>query len=664
VHRRRLICLLLALITLLLYLPAWRCGFLVFDDPEYVTENRNVNTGLTWTGIRWAFTSWQESNWTPLASVSHMLDCELFGLNAGAHHLVNVLFHVANSVLILLVIYRMTNRLWPSALVAALFAWHPLHVESVAWVAERKDVLSAFFFAMTLWFYAAYVKQNRKINFWIAWLFFLLGLLTKPMLVTLPFLLLLLDFWPLGRAGSFGPQPSGSGAGVTQSEKHDSRLRILVLEKWPFFLLSLASSAVTILAAREDALISLDKSPLILRIGNALVAYFEYVVKTVCPTGLAVVYPAPKQISMVHLFAAVLFMAAISFYAWQRRRTSPHLLVGWLWFIGTLTPVIGVVQFGGHLMADRYTYIPLIGIFIAVAVAAFNWAAGSRRRFAVVASASSLCLMGCLILTSRQLSFWRDSEKLFSHAVAVTKNNPIARINLGVALEQQGRREEAIAQYREALRIDPGRVQAHNNLGNLLDEAGRTQEALAEFREALRLNPKAALAHANLGTTLARLGRFDDAMREYAEAARLKPDDPRWSYLMGKACLRERRSAQAVRHFEDALRLDPNHLTTLVHLARTLASDGNSNVRNGTRAVELAQRANMLTGGEDAFVLDTLAMALAEAGRFDDARRIVQQAIDVAGREGEEEVREMRLRLQLYDSRLPYREAGADVSPK
>jgi tetratricopeptide (TPR) repeat protein len=666
----RLVCLLLALGTLLLYLPVRQHGFVVYDDPDYVTENRVVQAGLTWGGIQWAFTTWQASNWHPLTWLSHMLDCELFGLNAGAQHLVNVLFHTANSLLLLLVLHRMTRALWPSAFVAALFAWHPLHVESVAWLAERKDVLSTLFGLLTLWAYTQYVQGLAPVTQppgpvaprsqviaqpppsshfrWLAVLFLALGLLAKPMLVTLPFVLLLLDYWPLRRIPTSAPGPAVAWR--------------LVLEKWPFFLLIAASCVVTFLSQRAEAVVPFDRLPLGLRLENALVAYARYVLSAGWPADLAVLYPLPQQLPGWQVLAAAAFLAALSVGAWFARRVSPCLLVGWLWFLGTLVPVIGLVQVGDQARADRYTYLPMIGLFIAVAFGVRDLAARFHLRPLPLGLAAGVALGGCLVATTRQLRFWKDSESLFTHAIAVTTNNAVAHINLGFAFQQQGRSDAALTAYRTAVAIAPRRAQAHNNLGVLLDELGQRDAALAEYQEALRLKPAAPLTHLNLGTLLVALGRFEDARRHYDEAARLSPEDPRPFYLMGKARLRQGASAGAIADFRAAQRLDPNDFQTLTLLARVLASDEAPARRNGIEAVALAERANTLTAGTQPFVLDTLAMAYAEAGLFPDAQRSARAALQLAAAAGmTTNGLALQQRLQGYEAGRPCRAATTNL---
>lgn len=654
--RPRTICLLLALLTVLAYSPLRHASSVVFDDPDYIGDP-HVQAGLTWPGVQWAFTTWHASNWHPLTWLSLMLDASLFGPNPGAEHLVNVLIHAANALLLFLLFYFATKKLWAAAFVAALFAWHPLHVESVAWLSERKDVLSTFFGFLALLAYVRYAKlQNSKSKTWyvLVLALFAFSLLAKPMLVTLPFVMLLLDAWPLAR---YEGMASGSSDADKKNQGRSKHFAGLLLEKAPFFLLTLLSCIVTFLAQRSEAVVSLEQRPLGLRVENALVSYAEYLAKTFWPAHLAVIYPLPHGIPAWQIAGAAAVLIAISLLAWMTRKRRPYFVIGWLWFVGTLVPVIGMVQVGGQALADRYTYFPLIGIFIAIAYGIAELAPRFRTPVAATSTAAALTLGACLCLTWRQIGFWQDSVKLFRHAIAITKDNAIADINLGVALEQNNDPGGARAEYLKAIGIEPNRFQAHNNLANLLAATGADAEALKEYQEALRLDPNAATAHLNYGTLLSEIGRFGDALSEYAEAARLAPGDSRPQYLMGKACLRRGESAEAVKHFRQALRLAPDDFETLTWLARVLASDEDPAVRNASEAISLAQQANTITGGEQPFVLDTLGMAFAEAGRFKEAQEAVQKAIELATAGGAQKtVPEMQQRLQLYQSGQAYRE--------
>jgi len=653
----------LALVTLVLYLPVRRHGFVLYDDPDYITENRVVQSGLNAASVKWAFTTWHASNWHPVTWLSHELDCELFGLDAAAHHLINVLLHSANAVLLFALLLRLTATMWPSAFAAGLFAWHPLRVESVAWASERKDVLSGFFFLLALSAYVRYAQQKKlqpavgatslSSFYLLALLCFALGLMSKPMLVTLPFVLLLLDYWPLRRLAS-------------KDQKSDLKnLGPLLKEKLPFLALSAASCVITILAQRGEAIVSLEPYPFSTRLGNALVAYASYLAKTIWPTNLSVVYPLPHSLPTATVAAAAALLIGLSCLAWRTRHTRPHLLVGWLWYVGMLVPVIGLVQVGGQAMADRYTYLPLIGPCLAFAIEASSYLSSHPRMGGrdptLGVAAAGLALAGCCVATEFQLTYWLDSRTLFAHAVEVTEDNAIALLNLGVALEQQGRREEALSRYRDAVRADPTLAQAHNNLANLLNTLNQTDQALAEYREALRLKPNAPLPHLNLATLLLKKGNYQEAAAQFAQAARLAPNDPRPHLLWGKALLREGRSAPAVAQLRQALELAPDDLQILTCLARVLAADQDPAVRDDTKAVALAERAKELSGGNQPFVLDTLAMAYARASRFEEARRTLQKALETAAAAGDQDaLAQMHQRLLLYQAGVPYEERFAN----
>ena len=660
--------LLLALVTLLVYLPASRDGFVNYDDQDYVTENSVVQKGLTWTGIKWAFTTGHASNWHPLTWLSHMADCELFGLNPGAHHLVNVLFHTVNAVLLLLLLFRMTGALWPAAFVAALFAWHPLHVESVAWISERKDVLSTFFALLTLLAYARYAQhvtsdmcQVTRTNsasspvtrhpsrfYWLALLFFALGLMSKPMLVTLPFVMLLLDYWPLHRLSS--------GTGRPATALH------LAWEKWPFFLLTIVSCVVTFLVQSQrsgDAVASLELVPLHYRFCNALVSYGLYLLKMVWPVGLAVFYPLPGHLTWI-LMAAItsaVILVIISSFVWQAGRAHAYLPVGWLWFLGTLVPVIGLVQVGGAALADRYTYIPSIGVFIAVTFGLCDLADRFQFPKKATAAAAVLILATCLILTENQLRYWHDSETLFAHALAVTKNNHVAHVNLGVALEQKGKLNEALAEYRAAEQLAPELYHIHNNLGNLLDNLGHPNEALIEYRWAVLLNPSLPSLHNGEGMILAELGRFDEGLCQFKEASRLDPTYP-WAHLeIGKLRLKQGRDAEAIDELRAALRIDPDNFQILAYTAHVLAADENPQIRDGRTALVLAIKAKLLTGETQPYVLDALGMACAETGDFTNALEETQKAFDLAIAAKMKKLEPLQQRLELYKNHQPWRES-------
>jgi tetratricopeptide (TPR) repeat protein len=658
--RPRVIGLALALLTLLLYLPVTRDNFINFDDDDYVTENQVVKNGLTWTGIKWAFMTGHASNWHPLTWLSHMTDCDLFRLNPGGHHLVNVLFHAANTVLLFILLFRLTAALWPCAFIAALFAWHPLHVESVAWVSERKDVLSTFFALLTLLSYVRCAQKQSRVegreskastaspaldprpstfDYSFALIFFALGLMSKPMLVTLPFVMLLLDFWPIQRF-------------------NHATIQRLLIEKIPFFLLTVASCVVTYFAQRNEAVASLAKVPLQLRFENALTAYTSYLFKTFWPTHLSVFYPLPGQIPWLVVAASAALLIFISALVWLERKRNPCLLVGWLWFAGTLVPVIGLVQVGDQAMADRYIYFPLIGIFIAVTFAFEKWSAQVSFPKILPVATGFLILAACLTLTENQLRYWHDSESLFTHALAVTKDNALAHLNLGAAFEENGKSAEALSQYQQALALNPQRDEADNDIGKLLFEMNKPEAALGYCLKAVELNPKRASSHNSLGLVLVELNRFDAAMNQFAEAVRLDASYAAPRFQTGRTLLKLGRDAEALPFFNEALQIEPDNFQMLIFVARVLASDDNPQVRNGSEALALADRANKLAGGAQPVALDTLAMACAEAGRFDEAVQIQQQAVKRAEFAGQnDDAVRMEQRLQLYKNHQPWRES-------
>jgi tetratricopeptide (TPR) repeat protein len=549
-----------------------------------------------------------------------------------------------------MLLLKLTDALWPSAFIAALFAWHPMHVESVAWVSERKDVLSTFFALLALLSYVRFARENRRRNFRLAVIFFALGLMSKPMLVTLPLVMLLLDYWPLGRIADSKSAPVPAAQG--------SMFRQLLLEKWPFFLLAALSSTVTFLAQRNEAVASLAKVPLSLRFENAILAYGGYLLKAIWPVQLAVFYPLSQHPawSLTAIAAAVLIL--ISAAAWLERGRSPWLLVGWLWFLGTLVPVIGLVQVGDQAMADRYGYFPLIGIFIAITFTIARWTNGFRFLKTVCAITGALILSACLVLTENQLRYWRDSESLFSHAVAVTKDNALAHLNLGAALDEQNKPEAALIEYQKALRIDPRRREIYNNIGRLLNDAGKPQAALDYCREAVRLNPKSPISHNGLGLVLVELGRFDEAMGQFSEAVQLDASYAPPRFQTGKILLKQGRAAEAMPHFHEALRIEPDNLQMLIYLARVLAADENPQIRNGAEALVLATKASQLAGQAQPVALDTLAMAYAETGRFDQAAQTGQEAVNLARAAGQkDDAAIMQQRLELYQRHQPWRES-------
>lgn len=563
----------LVAITLVLYAPVRTHEFLNYDDNEYVTEHPFVRDGLTWAGVRWALTGVHQATWHPVTSLSHLFDVELFGLDAGAHLIVNVGLHAAATVLLFLVLAAMTGARWPSAWVAAVFAWHPLHVESVAWVSERKDVLSGLWWMVTLAAHLRFVRRPTWASQAAVVIVFAVGLLAKPMLVTLPFVLLLLDWWPLGRL------------------RDRAAAIALVREKVPLFALAAVMSVLTVVAQRSAGALetTLASTPLAYRLGNAATSYVTYLWKTVWPTGLAVFYPSPPHLSAWQALGAALVLVAITVavaFDWKRR---PFLVVGWLWFLGTLVPVIGLVRQGDQAMADRFTYLPAIGLYVIAAWGALSIPAARRATTATAATAVA-ALAACLAVTTAQIPHWQNSLTLFSHAVAVTRDNHVAHTNLGIALDERGRHAEAMEHYARAVAIAPGYAKAHLNYGRALARAGRGTDAEAEYAEAARLDPGSALAAYNLGLARAERGALDDAIAEYRRALAIDPRHAKAANNLGWALAAKGDAAAAVAAYERALEIDPTMVAAHNNLAVTLADLDRMDeaIAHATTATQLA----------------------------------------------------------------------------
>jgi len=548
-----LVCLFLIMATLAVYWQVQNHDFVNFDDNEYVYDNHHVRNGLTLEGISWAFTATHAGNWHPLTWLSHMLDCQLYGLNPGRHHLTNLLFHIANTLLLFYVFRKMTGGLWQSAFVAALFALHPLHVESVAWVSERKDVLSTFFWILTMWAYIRYAEHPAAGKYLWVVLFFTLGLMSKPMLVTLPFVLLLLDYWPLNRL-----QIDLSNTGGSYQKR--SRTLYLIWEKVPLFVLAVISSSATFYAEKHGGTVaSLDVITLKARIANALVAYIKYIVKMIYPVKLAFFYPHPEMLPWWQIIGALLVLVAISFTAIKLIKQSPFFAVGWLWYLGTLVPVIGLVQVGIQSMADRYTYVPHIGLFIIIVWGLPELLAHWKQSKMWLAALATISLSIIMAVTWKQATYWQNSITLFKHALKVTSNNFVPHMNLGSFLLKQGRAEEAIEHYKQALKIKPDYAEAHYNLGTALVRMGRVDEAIAQFRTALQINPGYADTHVNLGGAFIQTGRIDEAIVHFRKALQIKPFIPEVHVNLGVALANKGKLEDAVTHFRKALHIDPGN---------------------------------------------------------------------------------------------------------
>jgi Flp pilus assembly protein TadD len=548
-------------VTLLLYWQVQDFTFLLYDDYEYIVENPHVRAGLTPDSIRWAFRTTHASNWHPLTWISHMLDCELYGLNPKGHHLNNLLLHISNSLLLFFVLTRMTGAIWRSAMVSALFAVHPLHVESVAWVAERKNLLSTFFWISTLGAYDLYAKKPGIGRYVLVLSFFTLGLMTKPMLVTLPFVLLLLDFWPLKRHrignGLEPHHPKKMKGGVSKDSRFPSSR--LVLEKMPLFALSFLSSLVTFLTAREyGSVASTTVLDIGSRVGNALVSYVQYIGKMLWPADLAFFYPHPLgDLPTWEVAGSLFLLVSISTLAVRTGWRLPYLSVGWLWYLGTLLPVIGLLQVGAQGRADRYAYVPLIGLFIAVVWGTVEALSSWSHRKIFLSVAASVILMGLALCTLGNLSAWKNSTTLFRRALEVTSNNYVAHYHLGDALARQGAFDDAMQHFKLALEIKPDHAPAHVYLGDVLVHEGRLDVALDHYVQASRLRPNQSRAYYSIGNLFSMRGEFQKSAEAYMEALRIEPADGRSHNNLGFVLLKQGNPAAAVPHFRAALRLDP-----------------------------------------------------------------------------------------------------------
>ena len=661
--------------------------FVNYDDNFYVTENPHVKAGITHESVVWAFTASHASNWHPLTWLSHMLDYELFGLNPHWHHLTNLFFHIANTLLLFWVLKKMTSRIWPSVFVAAAFALHPLHVESVAWVAERKDVLSTLFWMLTIAAYIRYAQRPGSGRYLLILLLFALGLMAKPMLVTLPFVLLLLDYWPLNRLqlrnqaqGNTMPQPPNNPAIQKMAP-----LRLFA-EKIPLLALAAASSTITyIVQQRTGTTKMLESLSLNTRLSNALVSYISYIAKLIYPSRLAVLYPHPGNSLPIWqpILAAAVLAAITAGVIYLARRRQRYLITGWLWYLGTLVPVIGLVQVGNQAMADRYTYLPSIGFFIMVAWGTAGLVDKTYLRNIAAAISAGLVLAAMMICTRTQVTHWQNSCTLFKHTLSVTEKNFVMHNSYGNALVNNGRLNEAISQYRLALKGKCEYAEAYNNLGTALAKQGKLDEGIDCFYQALNLKPDYAEPHYNLAVAfksqgnldeainhyrkaihikpdhieayndlsiaLVKQGKFEEALTNFYRALRLAPDCAVTHSNLGLALSMIGRFDMALQHLQEAARLKPDYAAPLNGMARILATCSDPNLRNVSRAIELANHAAKLTRYQDASVLETLAEAYAAASRFDQAVTTAQAALDLAtAAQNNELANRIRKNLVLY----------------
>jgi protein O-mannosyl-transferase len=657
------ISLLLAAATMVVYYPVGWFQFVALDDPLYVSSNTHVKAGLSLEGLRWALSTGCAGNWHPLTWLSHMLDAQAFGPGPTGPHIVNLLFHVASTLLLFGLLQRQTRAVWRSAFVAALFALHPLHVESVAWISERKDVLSAFFFMLTLWAYARYAECRRQkaecrmqkaevgsalpasrftshvaLFYLLSLLFFALGLMSKPMLVTVPFILLLLDYWPLQRFQSLGFTGQGPEPGVQipadantgqrtadyapPTPRKSQIVNRILLEKLPVLFLSVLSCVVTFVAQKKGGAVqSLAQMSLRLRLENTPVAYARYLGKTLWPAGLATPYPSAEHWPLTQVLIAVALLAGLTLGAVWLGRRFRFVPVGWLWFLGMMVPVIGLVQVGEQSLADRYTYLPLIGLFIIAA-----WGAGEvcdRWRLPKMACASGagLVLLACAVQARHQLGFWRDSEALYRHNLAVTRNNWLACYNLGWYLDDQKRLDEALFYYHKAIEMQPRYPDPLNNIGVALVAKKQYAEAIPYFERALKAEPGFYEAHNNIGQALEGLGKIDEAIQEYRLVLAKKPDNVGALNNLGNALARKGQFADAMQYYASSLQAKPDQAAAHHGLASTLAKLG--------RTDEAIQhyRALLQRNPDDASAHNDLGLVLARKGKLDEAMQEFREAV-------------------------------------
>jgi tetratricopeptide (TPR) repeat protein len=604
------ICIALASLTWLVFGQTIWHDFINYDDPHYVYENTRITGGLSISGIAWAFTHIHAMNWHPLTTISHMLDCQLYGLKAGWHHFTNVVLHTLAAILLFLALRQMTETVWRSAFVAAIFAIHPLRVESVAWIAERKDVLSGVCFMLTLLAYVYYTRAPSLRRYLGVALVFVLGLMSKPMLVTLPFVLLVLDYWPLRRIGR-------------QTSDVRRQLFVPVLEKIPLVALSAVSSVVTFLA-QKSAVGWAQDLPIATRINNAVVSYVAYIWQMLWPARLAVFYPHPEnRLPLWEIIFSFLLLICITAAAIALRKQRPYLITGWLWYLGMLVPVIGLVQVGWQGRADRYTYLPQIGLYIAATWGTADLTALYRHQRTILSTAAIFIIGSLSLCAWVQTTYWRNSETLFRHALAVTTNNDVAENNLGIVFLGQGKVDEAISMLQAAVELRPDNSPAHENLAKALLQKGRVSEAIIHYRKLLELQPDNIEVHNIVGTVLTQQGRVREGVEEWQKVLTIQPDN-------GNA---------------------------MSNLAWVFATSPDDSLRDGAQAVQLAEQALHISARRIPLLFRTLAAAYAESGRFSEAIQTAQQGFELANAQGNSGLAtELQGNISLYQERQPLRD--------
>ncbi|MGO8988895.1 MAG: tetratricopeptide repeat protein [bacterium] len=567
----------LIFLTMTAYWEVRRNDFINLDDNLYVTENSHVQKGITLKGIFWAFTSTENGQWHPITWLSHMIDYQFFGLDARGHHMTNLLLHIINTLLLFILLYRMTAAAWQSGFVAALFALHPLHVESVAWISERKDVLCAFFWILALMTYFRYVKNQTKRWRLLLLLCFIFAVMAKSMAVTLPFVLLLLDYWPLSRMELKETDHIPilfASPSLTLMNRNISIVKLLS-EKLPLFSVSAVISLFTIFTNyRVGSLTSVDKLSWMVRFQNAAVSYVGYISKMFWPSPLAVLYPHQIKLPFWHVAWAASIFLIITVLVLLVKKKRPYLVVGWMWYVVTLLPVIGLVQAGIQRMADRFAYIPMIGLLIIVVYGCADIVNKWHLSKAVLSGACGLVLLILMLCTKSQVILWRNSITLFEHTLSVTANNYLIYNNLGVTLARQGKDQKAFLQYQKALEINPRYADAHYNLGKLLARQSKDEEAMVQFMESLRIKPEKKEAHNDLGVILNKHGRIQEAVFHFAQAIRIDPNYREAHFNMGAILFQHGKYGEAVPYFNEALRINPSNAGVHNSLAATLAATG------------------------------------------------------------------------------------------
>ena len=622
--------------------------FVNYDDKTYVYGNSLVAAGLSLHGLSQAFVDTQTNNWHPLTIISHMIDCQLYGLKAGGHHFTNVFLHTIAAVLLLFWLRNITGRFWSSAFVTALFAIHPLRVESVAWIAERKDVLSAVFFFLTLGAYVRYARARSFGHYLTMSILFACGLMSKPMLVTTPVVLLLLDYWPLKRLAN---------------RKSFWRM---TFEKLPLFGLSLGSSAIT-LAMQVQSVEATAQLPFIWRLQNALVTYITYIWQVFWPRDLAVFYPHPDdRFGLWQVALAGAFLIVTTWAVFALRRNRPYLLVGWLWYLIMLLPVIGIVEVGLQGHADRYTYLPHVGLYIALTWLAGDVARSLPHRKEILATVGS----GIVIILSacawKQTTYWRNSETLWTHTLAVTTDNDVALTNFGTLLMEHGQLDDALSYFQTALAVRSRSEHRHYNLslalihdsvGNVLARKGRIDDAIVHLRQAIELRPDYPDAHYNLGTALFQKGDLDGAIAQWRTTLSIHPDDAGAHTSFGNALVQKGLLREAVDHYEKALQSDPDSILPLNNLAWVMSTGPDDSLRNNKIAVQLAAKANQLSKESNPVFIRTLAAAYAQAGQFENAIETARRALKQANAQGAHDLAvQIQEDVDLYQRRTPLRD--------